>query len=69
MYERIQGTGKFTKVDKGSGNVHQVERFDIYDAQMREVLTTVVGMDAAIQWLEQETRRERIACPTGSCED
>lgn len=69
MYERILGTGKFVKIDMGGANFKHVEQFDIYDSMMREVLHTATGIDAAKAWLEQEVKRQRLACATGNCED
>ena len=69
MYERIIGTGRLVRVNKGTGGLRDVEQFEIYDAAMREVLHTATGMEDAKLWLECELKRERLACPTGGCED
>lgn len=69
MYERIIGTGNFVELNPNTVIAKKVETFRVYSEDMREVLITVPGFDAAKKYLEDDVRRMKLACGTGSCED
>lgn len=69
MHGRLQRTGRFRELDRGAGDVKVVECYNILSADLRETLTSVWGVAEAVTVLESIVKQERLACPTGGCED
>lgn len=69
MNERLQRNGRIKIVDVGYGVEDRREGYDILSSDMRTTITSVFGISAAIQELENIVRMERTACSAGSCED
>lgn len=69
MNERLQRTGMYKKFDLGNGVERILEAYDILSVDMRTTIDTVWGVDAASRKLQEFVLQERLACPTGGCED
>lgn len=69
MNERLQRNGRIKIVDVGYGVEDRRDGYDILSSDMRTTITSVFGINTAIQELENIVRQERSACINGSCED
>lgn len=69
MYERIIASDKLWESVSPGGVKTKLPYQDIYSADLREILHTEKTFEDAKAWLERELKRERLACPTGGCED
>ena len=66
MYERIMES----KISVGKSKYGFVlYGYDVMSADMREILMTVPTMEKAKEELEKIVIQERLACPTGGCDD
>lgn len=69
MNERLQRTGKYRTIDLGNGVERRLEYYDVLSDNLRDTITTVLGISEAITILESVVKQERLACSTGGCED
>jgi hypothetical protein len=69
MQERLIKTGRQLKTHVGAGKEHYEDEYEVLSNDYRTSLGKFPGILAAQQYLEQQVRMERIACPTGGCED
>ena len=71
MYERIMTSTQRFKIqpNKSNGYATSEAGFDVMSADLREIICTVPTMREAKQELEQLVIQERLACPTGGCDD
>ena len=69
MLERIIASDKLYEHINSAGFKTMLPYHDIYSADLRDVVHTEKTFEDARKWLERELKRERLACPTGGCED
>lgn len=69
MNERIQRTGNRRKVHVGAGVEKVEDQYRVLSADFRTTLETFWDLVEAQQYLMNQVKMERAACPTGGCED